>query len=307
MANRLESRLVTRHTKTSSCGRSLEAGIWYHSPSKGNRVADDRVGHWNRGGLADLLGSILRESGRRLDELTVADLAPLDQFHHDGRAATLRLAGRVSLKPGTTVLDVGGGLGGPARTLAAEFGCLVTVLDLTEDYLSAGEMLTAAVGLQDRVRFEHGDALDLPYGPESFDVVWTQNSGMNIADKARLYDGFARVLRAGGKLATQEPVAGPAGPPAWFPVMWADDSESSFLLTRSALRDTIIGAGFVAIEEDQAALSTSPAAPFTTSSGRSYTIQALVMGERLPAIVAAGARNREAGRLDLFMGVFRRE
>src|SRR5437899_1252178 len=103
-------------------------------------------------------------------------------------------------------------LGGPARTLAAEFGCQVTVVDPIESYVRTGEALTARVRLTDRGIHRVGDALALDTGGGVFDVVWTQNSGMNIADKERLYAGFARVLRPGGLLALQEPMAGPVQP-----------------------------------------------------------------------------------------------
>src|SRR5262249_35649027 len=152
-----------------------------------------------------------------------------------GKNSTVRLARLADLKPDTRVLDVGGGLGGPARTLAAEFGCRVTVIDLTESYVRAGEALTARVRLTDRVSHRVGDALKRGRGDEAFDAVWTQNSGMNIADKERLYAGFARVLRPGGLLALQEPMAGPVQPPV-FPVMWAPDGTTSFLRPPDAMR-----------------------------------------------------------------------
>ena len=107
------------------------------------------------------------------------------------------------------VLDVGGGLGGPARTLAVEFGCRVTVVDLAESYVEAGRMLTSLMGLDDRVTFHVGDALDLPFDDGAFDVVWTQNSGMNIADKERLYAGFRGCSGPAAGSSTQEPMAGP--------------------------------------------------------------------------------------------------
>ena len=87
------------------------------------------------------------------------------------------------------MLDVGGGLGGPARTLAARYGCRVTVLDLTESYVRAGEVLTERLRLSDRVAHRVGNALELPFPAGAFDMVWTQNSGMNIPDKERLYAG----------------------------------------------------------------------------------------------------------------------
>ena len=142
--------------------------------------------------------------------------------------ATVRLAGTGELSSGARVLDVGGGLGGPARTLAAEYGCFVTVIDPTESYVRAGELLTTRLGLSDRVKHRVGSGLELPFDDHEFDVVWTQNSGMNIADKERLYAGFHRVLKTGGVLAFQEPMAGSVQPPI-YPLMWARDAVNQFL------------------------------------------------------------------------------
>src|SRR6266498_3134866 len=205
-----------------------------------NRAAD---GYWGRAGLGQAILDALASIGKNLDALTVDDLAPLDQFHGGGKPATQRLARLAELRPGMRVLDVGGGLGGPARTLAAEFGCRVTVVDLTESYVQTGEALTARLGLTDRVKHRIGDALALDVGADAFDVVWTQNSGMNIPDKERLYAGFARMLRPGGLLALQEPMAGPVQPVV-FPVMWARDAAASFLRAPGEMRAVIEAAGF---------------------------------------------------------------
>ena len=169
--------------------------------------------YWSREGIGQAILDALSAGGRDLDALTVDDLAPSDQFHGGGKPATVRLARRAALEPGQHVLDVGGGLGGPARTLAAEFGCRVTSVDLTETYVRAAAMLTRRLGLAGRVTHRTANALALPFDDGVFDVVWTQNSGMNIADKRRLYAGFHRVLRPGGRLAIQEPMAGPGDPP----------------------------------------------------------------------------------------------
>src|SRR5262245_33335299 len=187
--------------------------------------------YWGRQDLEHAILGELAAAGRNLDALTIDDLAPTDQFHSGGKDATLRLARLAGARPGLRVLDVGGGLGGAARTLAAQFGCHVTIVDLTESYVGTGAALTARLGLADRVTHRAGDALALGEALAgeaggiggTFDVVWTQNSGMNVADKDRLYAGFARLLPRGGLLAIQEPMAGPVEPPI-FPVMWARDS-----------------------------------------------------------------------------------
>jgi ubiquinone/menaquinone biosynthesis C-methylase UbiE len=208
-------------------------------------VADSRSinAHYGRPGLGDLILDGMRAAGKDPDRISPDDLAPVDQFHIRGQEATLELAGLAGLRAGQQVLDVGGGLGGPARTLAAELGCRVTVLDLTEEYCRVGASLTARTGLQDRVCFQHGSALEMPFPDASFDVVWTQHSTMNIAPKERLYTEIYRVLRPGGRLAMHEIVAGPVQP-IHFPVPWAPDAAISFLQSYGEIRSMLKRAGF---------------------------------------------------------------
>jgi sarcosine/dimethylglycine N-methyltransferase len=260
----------------------------------------DVQAHWGRDGLEQAILQAMTKVGKDVSALTVDDLAPADQFHSGGKGATERLARVAQLGPGLRVLDVGGGLGGPARTLAAQFGCRVTVFDLTESYVRAGAALTARLGLADRVTHRVGDALALDVGTDAFDVVWTQNSGMNIADKQRLYGGFHRVLRSGGTLALQEPMAGSVQPPI-FPVMWARDAATSFLCTPVEMRTLIEGAGFRARVWDDVT-----AEPGTGGAVPVYSIQHLVMGDALAAITRAGRRNREEGRIVMVQAVFDR-
>ena len=194
--------------------------------------------------------------------------------------------------------------------LAAEYGCRVVVADVTEDYVRAGVYLTARAGLGERVHHLRADALVLPFAAGRFDVVWTQNSGMNIAGKAALYAGFYRLLRPGGRSAIQEPAAGRAQPPH-FPLMWASGPETSFLLTPADLRACIRAAGFRELlwDEDPPATASGarPAAPVAAQPGASaVTVQRLVMGDRLDAIQAAAVRNDAEGRLARVQAVFDR-
>jgi SAM-dependent methyltransferase len=196
--------------------------------------------YWGREHLAEAILAALTTRGVSFDALTVDALAPVDQFHGGGKPVTGRLARLAAIRPGTRVLDVGGGFGGPARTLAVEFGCHVTTIDLTDSYVRAAKALTARMGLDDRVTHQVGDAVALPFPDGAFDLLWTQNSGMNTADKERLYAGFHRVLRPGGLLALQEPMAGPEQPVV-YPLMWARDPSTSFLRTPEAMRTVIEG------------------------------------------------------------------
>ncbi|MGH7299460.1 MAG: class I SAM-dependent methyltransferase [Candidatus Rokuibacteriota bacterium] len=259
--------------------------------------------YWGRENLAEAILAALVARGTDLDALTPDALAPVDQFHGGGKPVTVRLARLAGAGPGTRVLDVGGGFGGPARTLAVEFGFLVTVVDLTESYVRAARMLTARMGLDDRVSHQVGNALALPFPEGAFDLVWTQNSGMNIADKERLYRGFHRVLRPGGLLALQEPMAGPVAPLV-YPVMWARDASTSFLRTPPEMRAVIEAAGFRARGWDDVTAQT--AGPPTGAAIPAHSIQRLVMGDGIDEIRRAGHRNRDEGRLVSIQAVFER-
>lgn len=209
------------------------------------RNADPRAvdAHYGRPGLGASILAGLRAAGKDPEALAPEDLAAVDQFHIRGKEATLELTRLAELHAGMEVLDVGGGLGGPARTLAREPGCRVTVLDLTEEYCRVGADLTRRTGLADQVRFQHGNALALPFPAAAFDVVWTQHSSMNVDDKERLYGEIRRVLRLDGRLALHEVMAGPGGAPR-FPVPWAREPALSFLRPPAAIRDLLAGLGF---------------------------------------------------------------
>lgn len=208
-------------------------------PSHNLRVSH----HYDRAGLTEAILAGLRSAGKNPDHFDYDDLSAVDHFHTLGKEATASLAQLVDPSPGTRVLDVGGGLGGPARMLAAEFGCDVTVVDLTAGFCRLGELLTERAGLSARVRFREGDALSLPFDDASFDLVWTQHCTMNIPDKAHLYRELARVLPRGGRLAFHEIMAGPVQP-VRFPVPWASSAELSHLLPPDEVRALVERAGF---------------------------------------------------------------
>jgi len=261
------------------------------------------AGYWEREGLEGAILGALAAAGCDVDALTVDDLAPADHFHGGGKAATDRLARLAGIRPGMRVLDVGGGLGGPARTLATTCGAHVIVVDATESFVRAGAALTTRLGLADRVEHRVGDALALDVPAASFDVVWTQNSGMNIADKERLYSSFARAVRPGGVLATQEPMAGPVQP-VIFPVMWARDASSSFLRTPAAMRALMEAAGFrVRVWDDVTAETAGPA---TADAIPPHFAARIIMGDALDPLVHAGHRNREEGRIVLIQAILDR-
>lgn len=206
--------------------------------------------HYTRSDLGSVILAALEKAGKDLNRLTPEDLAPIDEFHIRGRAATLELARAASVDSTKRVLDVGSGVGGTSRCLAREFGCRVTGIDLTDEYCRTAAMLSERIGLAELIDYRQGDATNLPFPDASFDIVWTEHVAMNIPDKPRLYREIQRVLKPGGTLAIYDILAGPGGP-VLFPVPWARTPESSFLATPEELRMLLEKSGFkVAVWSD---------------------------------------------------------
>jgi ubiquinone/menaquinone biosynthesis C-methylase UbiE len=200
--------------------------------------------HYGRGRILDSIVGALRQSGKDLDRLKPEDLAPVDEFHIRGREATVELARRASLKPGSRVLDVGCGLGGSARYLAAEHQCQVTGIDLTQEYVDVANALAGMVGLSDKVAFRQASALEIPFDDGSFDVVWTEHVQMNIADKRAFYREISRVTRPKGLLLFHDIFRGDGGP-LHYPVPWAEEPSISFLAAPAEVRQILEELGSV--------------------------------------------------------------
>ena len=264
--------------------------------------------HYGRSGLSAKILEALRVAGKDPETLVIEDLTPIDQIHIRGREATLELARLAGITSRMRVLDVGGGMGGPARTLAGEFGCAVEVLDLTEEFCRAGEVLTATTGLADLVSFRHGSALEMPYPDASFDVAWTQHSSMNIADKERLYAEIRRILRPGGRLAMHEILAGEVSP-IHFPVPWARDPGLSHLRPPEEVRALLKDTGFVelawidetpsALHWQQKRLAAKPTEPPPLGVH-------LVFGDDFGEMLHNQLRNLQEGRISIVQAVLER-
>jgi SAM-dependent methyltransferase len=268
-------------------------------------------GHYGWSGLMETIEEEIRRHGIEPRDVTIGQLAPVDNYHWLRLAGTLALADAAAITAGDRVLDVGGGIGGPARQIASRSGCHVTVLDVTEEYCAVGEKLTEWTRLTDQVTFVHGSALAMPLPDAGFDVVWTQHATMNIPDKPRLYGEIARTVRPGGRFAMFDVLAGPQQP-IHFPVPWASEQSFSFLATPEETRDLVTRAGFRELtwmtDEDEAmatALSRPDPLGEPAAAGEGLN-PGLLNGPDGPRMGANVQRNMDEGRIRFAMGVFER-
>jgi ubiquinone/menaquinone biosynthesis C-methylase UbiE len=199
--------------------------------------------HYTRGDLLERLHAALLGDDIDPDHPTIETLAPFDQFHGRGLEATEEVADVLAVAATDHLLDVGSGIGGPARYIADRFGCRVTGIDLTAEFCDVARHLTQMLGLEDRVAFEQGDALAMPFADASFDGAYSMNVSMNIADKAGFYREIHRVLRPGAWLVLIEIAQGPNGS-LDYPTPWAQTAESSFLVTPSETGEVLEASGF---------------------------------------------------------------
>jgi sarcosine/dimethylglycine N-methyltransferase len=143
----------------------------------------------------------LQRDGFDPNAVTEDILQNYDQDHYGGVEATDALAEIAGIDDRCQVLDVCCGLGGPARYLAHNYRCPVTGIDLAESRISGAKRLTAMTALDDRVKFETANALNMPFEDNTFDVLISQEAFCHIPDKDRLLSECLRVLTTGGRIA----------------------------------------------------------------------------------------------------------
>jgi SAM-dependent methyltransferase len=200
------------------------------------------------GALVAAVSSALDAAGVDRTTLRPADLASIDEFHIRGRAASLEIIEALGLTPDAHVLDLGSGLGGPARTLAELTGCTVTGIDLTPEFCEVATALSEWTGLSGRTRFQVGDATATGLPDSSVDAAVTVHAAMNISDKPALYAEAFRVLRPGGRFVVYDVLQGEGGE-VRYPVPWANDPSTSFLATPEDMRALLSAAGLEIVAE----------------------------------------------------------
>ena len=263
-------------------------------------MTSDIEAHYAGSGIAERILAAVRASLPAGAAVTVDALAPADHFHGRGLAATREMVALLEPAAGERILDIGCGIGGPARWVAAKHGAIVTGIDLTRDFCAAAVALTAAAGLADRVTIINASATALPFGDATFDRAYSQNVIMNVADKAAFYREARRVLKRGGRLVLSNVVRGD-GPEPVYPTPWATTADASFLSTIEETRSEIGAAGLdiKSLRETTAQVLAGHQAAMRNLAQHGVPAIGthLILGPRLTEMQRNGARNWEEGRL----------
>lgn len=259
--------------------------------------------HYRATGLTERLKAALAAFGPEEQRLTPKQLAGVDQFHTRGLAATADLAKLAGITADMLVLDVGSGVGGPSRALAASCGCRVTGVDLSEPFVDAARYLTERTGQSGQVSFQAGSALELPFSDGHFDAALLQHVAMNIADRAGLYREIRRVLKVGGKFATYDVVL--KGGELHYPAPWARTPATSFLLTAEATREAVEKASLRTIVwQDDSETAKAWFAQVRASGPPPSPNLGVVMGPDFAQLAANLARNLMEDRIGILTAVF---
>jgi sarcosine/dimethylglycine N-methyltransferase len=261
--------------------------------------------HYSARGIEARILAGIRAAGLNPEQrLSPEELGALDHFHTGGLRASRELLEVAQIRADDRVLDIGAGLAGSARLLATSVGCRVDCIEMSPDYCVGAVLLNRLTGLEDRIKVHEGSALELPFADDSFDVVWMQNVGMNIADKRTLYAEISRVLKPGGRYAFQEMTAGKVAT-SYFPLPWASEPADNFLVSAEEMQSLLGECGLVAeLFEDtsEAHLSRTVANATPAAAGQ---LGLAVFVDNLAQKAANARRSLEEGQVRLVRGVFR--
>ena len=257
--------------------------------------------HYTHGRLLERIARGVAAIGKTPGTVTVDDLAPVDEFHIGGRQASEEFIGQLEFSKGDHVLDVGCGIGGTSRFVASRFGCRVTGIDLTPEFVSTGQTLCDWVGLSGQVELHQGDATATPFTDASFDAAFMLHVGMNIADKTGLFLEVYRLIKPGAVFGVYD-VMQTSDEELTYPVPWSSTPGTSALATREHYIEALEEAGFniarIRDRRDFAAEFFAETRRRMEEAGGSPPLGVhIAMGDTAPAKIGNMVENIAAGRV----------
>ncbi|MFX1525805.1 MAG: SAM-dependent methyltransferase [Promethearchaeota archaeon] len=261
---------------------------------------------YSRSNLGTKIIHALEAEGLTDSKSILKSLASIEDIHTRGRLATIELAQEIGIEEQMKVLDIGCGIGGPARAIAGKFRCSVIGIDLCKEYCQAAESLNKITGFDNKIKIIEGNILDTVFDNKSFDIILIQHVVVNIKKKQRLFAQIHKILKPNGKLAIYEICAG-TNSPVIYPVVWADDSSLDHLISPHELRQIIISTGFNELmwkDETEKVIESYDIIRVNKGKNPTTTIN---YGLVIPNFVQKGRniiRNLKEGRIVVFKGIF---
>lgn len=248
------------------------------------------ITHYTPGDITGRILAALGLTDARDGSVAVSALYPVDQLHHGGLGLTERMAALAGIQAGQRVLDAGSGIGGSSRFLADRFGCEVDAIDLSDAYVQTSKDLDALVGLAGKISHRAGSVTALPYDDARFEVVWSQNVTMNVADKGAMFSEAFRVLKPGGMYVLSH--IGESGKGAIdYPIPWAMMAEMSFATSPKDMVQALGDAGFTDVTDHATGAPPPPPPPVAMADDTA------AMGDDMPERRANSGKAVGDGRL----------
>jgi len=205
--------------------------------------------HYGNDGIVSRIVSALADAGFDTNDLEPNVFAGADEFHIGGRKGSEYVAKALDLESGQRLLDIGSGIGGPARFIANTLDVTVEGIDLTPEFVEAAVEITEMVGMTEQVSFEVGSATSIPFEDDTFDASTMLHVGMNISDKELLFREMARVTKPDGSIVVYD-VMRTGEDDLVFPMPWSSTSEYSFVDTVNAYVKAAESAGLELLTVD---------------------------------------------------------
>lgn len=184
--------------------------------------------------------------------ITPDDLAILDQHHLGGLSATKKVFEHLAPTPHMSILDIGSGWGGPARTLAHIYDCHVTGIDISEKNVENARYLSKKSNLDNKTIFQQDSAEKFTF-KTPFDTAYMLHVSMCIKDKNSMIKCCYDALKPNSLFAIYDVFINEDETSLPYPLPWADEEKHSFPETASKMVGRLKDHGFKILKHENEA------------------------------------------------------